>query len=721
MRYILREIVFKCILKLRLGIKLKNNREEYMMKKGKKKVCSVISWILAVMLLMSTSYTSMTVSAKENKAPERTKITNVSVKKNKNLSVTYKKVAKVTKYEVQISTSRQFKKAVKCKKVKPQIKTVVFKNPGYGNYYIRVRSYRLVGKKKYYSSWSKVKKKEIRKNIIQKEETNNNKQKETIPPKKNFKDPENTSSDKNETKDESGSIDDKKEPDSESKDETSDDEKEKVTDINECTVRLYRANVTYDGTPKCPIVNVTTADGYYMYEGEDYTTEFFNNVNAGTASVQVTGIGKYTGKVTKTFEIAKSEYLGAQIENKDVKVGEEIKVHFSNNYDGERTYTVYKNYGREPEEEDAQVDEEGRLIAKKAADILLYVSVPETQNYCAQDRIYLGHVYIYDDTNPISGFFSFSAPVKTSDKEVVVSGSGITSFDMQFDSIASKKWFDGHMTFTVEDVTPKAYRDTFQRAGLNMQSPQITQIKDITQDLRQDYAYMQGVYTVQGPIDLHISEQYQCMTSRKIMITAGEGVRACKVCAYKDGELYDFVYITTKPYNEAGEYLDKKLYDDVRHKVESKLWTDSMSNYEKLKALATYINNTTHYPGYGCTEKETNPTLWNNFSVDGVGLYYDMFNMPTLNRVMDLQGGITTCVAIDIVEKAALEDLNLPYLYDSKTGTVAEGEGVWITASGYHESLIYKDSEGKKKYLDAQGMMKNDSCEEHDCLSKIVK
>lgn len=690
------------------------------MKECKKKVCSVISWILVGMLLISTPYTSVTVSAKGKKAPTRTKVTSIAIKQGKNLSVTYKKVAKVTKYEVQISTNRRFKKAVKRKLVKSRIKTVVFKNLSYGNYYIRVRSYRLAGKKKYYSSWSKVKKQEIKKKVIRKKTIKSNKQKEIIPPKKNFKYPDNTTSDKSEIKNETGNTEERKEPDSASKEDSSDDEKEKVTDINECNVELYRTNVSYDGTPKCPTVRVTTADGYYIYEGEDYTTEFFNNVNAGTASVQVTGIGKYTGKVTKTFEIAKSERFSAEIENKDVKIGEEIKVHFSDNYDGERTYTVYKLYGQKPEEEYAQVDEKGRLIAKKAADIRLYVSVPETQNYYAKDKMYLGHVYIYDDVNPVSGFSTISVPVKTSEKEVVVS-SGVTSFDMQFDSTASQKWFDEHMTFAVEDVTPKAYRDTFQREGLNMQAPQITQVKDITQELRQDYAYIKGVYTVHGPIDLHINEEYQCMTSRKIMITAGEGVRACKVCAYKDGELYDVVYITTKPSDEAGESLDKKLYDEVRHKVESRLWTDSMSNYEKLKALATYINETTHYPGYGCTEKETNPTWWNDFSVDDVALYYEMFNMPTLNRVMDLQGGITTCVAISIVERAALEDLNLPYLHDSKTDTVAEGEGVWITASGYHESLIYKDSESHKKYLDAQGMMKNDSCEEHGCLSKIIK
>ena len=128
------------------------------------------------------------------------------------------------------------------------------------------------------------------------------------------------------------------------------------------------------------------------------------------------------------------------------------------------------------------------------------------------------------------------------------------------------------------------------------------------------------------------------LSSRKIIITAGNGVRVCKVKAY----------------------------------------VDDMTNLQKLYALANYINNTTHYPGAGCTKKDINPTFYNDFSVDGIGLFYYLFPMPTLNRVMDLQGGITTCIGVTVVQRAATEDLKLPYLYDSSTKTVADGEGVWL-------------------------------------------
>ena len=103
--------------------------------------------------------------------------------------------------------------------------------------------------------------------------------------------------------------------------------------------------------------------------------------------------------------------------------------------------------------------------------------------------------------------------------------------------------------------------------------------------------------------------------------------------------------------------------------------------------------------------------------------------MSTLNRIMDLQGGITTCVGVDIVQKAATDDLGLPYLYDSTTDTIADGEGVWQgiksyssnPSAAYHVSVIYKDANEKRSFVDAQGMITNTTCEEHGCLDKVIR
>lgn len=701
-----------------------------------------MSWLLAFILVLSIPSTSVTAASTGKKAPVKTRITEVRQSGEKQLSVTYKKAVGATKYQIQISTNKRFKKVVKSKLVQSKIKKVTFKNLNYGKYYIRVRSYRVVAKKKYYSPWSAVNscilRKTVKKKVSEKET-----QKTTPSKPDNSKDDNNTSTavkvpdntdkvpDKNNSSDDSPETSTKQETSTTDKSESTDGNRQ-MSSIEECTVNLYNLNLTYDGMPKYPKVVVRDKEGYYLSEKEAYTLTYSNNIDAGTATVYINGIGEYTGTIAKNFEISKATPNSAMVavEKGETKVGEEIKVDMKGYSAKDYVYTIYKHYEKQPTEAYTEVNENNQLIAKKAGDIIVYVSVPESTNYYAADMLYAGQVFIYNDTNPVSGFNQMAVEYKSSIKDSTVEN-GIASFDIEFYSEASPEWLENHMKITVEDVTPKAYSDTFQRFGLNMQAPQGT-IKDITQEVRSDVAYRYGMSVVQKPYgegSNNSYEEYACLTAQKVMITAGEGVRVCKVCAYKDGKLYDSIYIATKPYNKNGEELDKELYKDVRHKVEKQLWNDNMSNYEKLKALAAYINSTTHYPGYGCTQKDKNPTFWNDFSVDDIDLYYYMFDIPTLNRIMDLQGGITTCLAIDIVERAATEDLNLPYLYDSETGTIAQGEGVWLASgsassnpySPGHVSLIYKNSNGEERYLDAQGMSEDNSCEEHGCLNKIIK
>ena len=69
-------------------------------------------------------------------------------------------------------------------------------------------------------------------------------------------------------------------------------------------VYLWYDSVTYSGKAKKPSVSV-----YYpetdseMAEGKHYKLTYKNNVNPGTAKVTVTGIGNYTGTVTRSFKI----------------------------------------------------------------------------------------------------------------------------------------------------------------------------------------------------------------------------------------------------------------------------------------------------------------------------------------------------------------------------------------------------------------------------------
>ena len=74
--------------------------------------------------------------------------------------------------------------------------------------------------------------------------------------------------------------------------------------VSNLTISLQTNNYTYDGTAKTP--SVTVRDGTTtLTNGTHYTVSYNNNINAGTATVTITGRGNYSGTTTKTFTIGK--------------------------------------------------------------------------------------------------------------------------------------------------------------------------------------------------------------------------------------------------------------------------------------------------------------------------------------------------------------------------------------------------------------------------------
>ena len=72
--------------------------------------------------------------------------------------------------------------------------------------------------------------------------------------------------------------------------------------INTCTATLSQTTYKYDGLYKEP--TVTVKDGYTtLTRNVDYKLTYSNNRVAGTATVLITGIGKYSGSMTKEFTI----------------------------------------------------------------------------------------------------------------------------------------------------------------------------------------------------------------------------------------------------------------------------------------------------------------------------------------------------------------------------------------------------------------------------------
>lgn len=127
-------------------------------------------------------------------------------------------------------------------------------------------------------------------------------------------------------------------------------------------ITLARTEVTYNGSAQKPAVTVRSGD-MDLKEGTDYTVAYSNNINAGTATVTVTGKGTFTGTNKKTFKIkaaaiaasgitvstsgltyngsAKKPAVTVKSGNKTLKSGTDYTVAYKNNTNaGNATATV---------------------------------------------------------------------------------------------------------------------------------------------------------------------------------------------------------------------------------------------------------------------------------------------------------------------------------------------------------------------------------------------
>ncbi|MDD7642534.1 MAG: hypothetical protein PUK75_08690 [bacterium] len=81
---------------------------------------------------------------------------------------------------------------------------------------------------------------------------------------------------------------------------------------------IYNATITsisdqsYTGYQICPSISVYV-NNVLLREGTDYTVSYSNNVNMGTATVTITGIGTYSGTRTTTFRITGPNLYSASI------------------------------------------------------------------------------------------------------------------------------------------------------------------------------------------------------------------------------------------------------------------------------------------------------------------------------------------------------------------------------------------------------------------------
>ena len=68
------------------------------------------------------------------------------------------------------------------------------------------------------------------------------------------------------------------------------------TQISDISEQVYTGN-------KIEPEVIITSDSIKLIEGQDYTVEYENSTNVGTATIKITGINNYTGSTIKSFEI----------------------------------------------------------------------------------------------------------------------------------------------------------------------------------------------------------------------------------------------------------------------------------------------------------------------------------------------------------------------------------------------------------------------------------
>lgn len=112
-------------------------------------------------------------------------------------------------------------------------------------------------------------------------------------------------------------------------------EKEKSS-IEDAKVTFTESSYIYSGERIWPEVCVEM-NGEKLVKGTDYKVGYSNNFNAGTAKAEIQGIGKYSGTITKTFEIEKQKISKCtySLSGKEfVYTGKEIKPEVTLYYNG---------------------------------------------------------------------------------------------------------------------------------------------------------------------------------------------------------------------------------------------------------------------------------------------------------------------------------------------------------------------------------------------------
>ena len=150
-------------------------------------------------------------------------------------------------------------------------------------------------------------------------------------------------------------------------------------DIKTATVTGI-SNKTFNGRAQTqsPVVKMGTAT---LKAGTDYTLSYTNNINAGTATVTISGKGHYKGTITRTFTIGKAaQNFTVKAAVASIGVGKTTKVTAS----GARETSNYTF--KSSNTKVAVVNAAGTVTGKALGTVTITVSTAETANYKAGSK-----------------------------------------------------------------------------------------------------------------------------------------------------------------------------------------------------------------------------------------------------------------------------------------------------------------------------------------------
>ena len=210
---------------------------------------------------------------------------------------------------------------------------------------------------------------------------------------------------------------------------------ESKIDLSSATVNSIDSQ-TYTGSSIEPSVTVTL-NGKTLKLNEDYTLTYSNNVNVGTATITINGIGNYTGSKKVNFNIAPKKldissatvnsigsktYTGASIKpsvtvtlnNKTLKLNKDYTVSYSNNKNIGTAKILIKGIG----------EYEGEKT------VTFNIIPPKVTNLKSSKKTYNSITLSWDKIDNVTGYKVYRYDVKTESYKLIktISDASTTSY-----------------------------------------------------------------------------------------------------------------------------------------------------------------------------------------------------------------------------------------------------------------------------------------------------